>query len=838
MDDKQHRRTVKTLAALFRNEQVARPILLLGAGASACSGVPTAAELVQRLARYAFSIEKYGNENAFLLVQPSDWTPFLQNQPWYIPNRLAENFPLAVQHFLRPQDRRRRLLKHEIKYSNISSGYRALTQMVLRRLCSTIMTTNFDEVLKDALSEFKTHLRDIVEVNCTRGDLVRFHSRNPCQIIYLHGSVDYYTDCNIDDEIQKLNEDLAERLWPILAEAPLIVVGYRGSEPSIADHLLGKGIKRSFGFKYGIYWCSRDDNLHPKVTALQKQLGANFFSLGIKGFDELMTDLDTELKGEVLYVEPDPDEKAKRTWDSLPAKAASMLDVDEPLMLATLTEYCNRLKLTLIARESWEPFLLNLRLAVRENGQLVPTNGCILLFGKNPQERFSHALVTFIAQKKKQTLFQGNLLKQRQDLAELLQDESINPTLRLKNETGAEEQLAFPKRALVELVANLLVHRDYESSEFSKIEQEPGESLTFSNPGGLPERIRNMVKVQPDGTFDPVRGESECRNAIIADIFFGISQIDKAGSGLPDVQALMPKHGGRAEFICQRDNLGISVRLWQAEQKAPKNKVAIRRTDTEVYITNLLPFKAIPPKVYQMPLRTPKTKLTFESDDERDSLPVCIAPQGWLLSFGDLRRAPAFAERHGSVEHIREWDTSEFIQDPDRRRHFVWLVGRHWGFFLGRFRENGLWDDFKKKRAFFHLIKGEENTIKYISRMGRNVSRDVVKSRGENGEEHENEGIYYQIVQMSDEWAVQIKPTYVFTTSDGKTPLPARFQTNRATRRFKFDRNKSVDDDLTFWSRYFGKEGEAINLGRGWDDDLVLEIKFLFVELATEKPVA
>jgi len=453
MDDKQHQSTVKTLAALFRKGQVARPILLLGAGASVSSGVPTASDLVQRLARYAFSIEKHGNENAFLFVQPSDWQPFLQKQPWFISSGLAENFPLAVQHFLRPQDRRRRLLKQEIRYASISSGYRALTQMVLRRLCSTILTTNFDEVLKDALSEVKTHLRDIVEVNCTRGDLVRFHSRNPCQIIYLHGSVDYYTDCNIEDEVQKLDEDLAKRLWPILAEAPLIVIGYRGSEPSITDHLLGKGAKRSFGFKYGIYWCSRDPNsLHPKVTSLQKQLGANFFSLGIKGFDELMADLDAELKSEVLYVEPDPGEKAKRTWDSLPAKGASMLDVDEPLMLTTLTEYCSRLKLTPVTRESWEPFLLNLRLVLRENIQLVPTNGCILLFGKNPQERFSHALVTFITQKKKQTLFQGNLLKQRQELAELLQDESINPTLRLKNETGAEEQLAFPKRALTELV--------------------------------------------------------------------------------------------------------------------------------------------------------------------------------------------------------------------------------------------------------------------------------------------------------------------------------------------------------------------------------------------------
>jgi hypothetical protein len=113
----------------------------------------------------------------------------------------------------------------------------------------------------------------------------------------------------------------------------------------------------------------------------------------------------------------------------------------------------------------------------------------------------------------------------------------------------------------------------------------------------------------------------------------------------------------------------------------------------------------------------------------------------------------------------------------------------------------------------------------------------VVKVRGEKEDQHENEGFYYQVVQMSGELAIQIKPTYVFTGQDGITPLPPSFQTRRATRRFKFDRNKMVGDDLMFWARYLGREAESVNLGGKWGDDAILEMRYLAVELPSPKEV-
>jgi hypothetical protein len=78
---------------------------------------------------------------------------------------------------------------------------------------------------------------------------------------------------------------------------------------------------------------------------------------------------------------------------------------------------------------------------------------------------------------------------------------------------------------------------------------------------------------------------------------------------------------------------------------------------------------------------------------------------------------------------------------------------------------------------------------------------------------------------------MQIKPMYVFTATDGSTPLPAHAQTRRATRRFKFDRNKSVEDDLTFWSRLLSEASPVIDIGGIGVSDLVVSANYSQAEV-------
>lgn len=835
LNGRDHRESVAILADKLRRQHSNRPIFLLGAGSSVSSGVPTASELVWLIGRHAYAERVKGSVNALQNVMQTDARHFLGTQNWFDVNMLPECFPLAVQHLLRPQSVRRQFFQQHTRHHSIGEGYRSLGRLCQRQLCRTILTTNFDSVLREALHEHKQQLHEIVEVNQVQGDLTLFNVHRRCQIVYLHGSIDHYTDCNLPDEIQQLSQKLASRLWPTLADSPLIVVGYRGAEPSIVQHLLGKGVEESAGFKYGIYWCCRNPGeVHPQVAELAKKLPQNFSLLKIDGFDELMRNLDQELAGETCLIETHADDALSQSWDRKPLTDGSMDEIDTAALLSTLADYCEHLQLGKLDPSRLEKMLLDRQLAVQHGERIVPTNACLLLFGKDPQKRFPHAVVTIVSEQRRQSVFAGNLLRQLRDLRANLQISDINPTLRLKNETGAQDILAYAPRAITELVANMLVHRDYEVEEFSVVSHAPGLSLEFVNPGGLVPAVAQKLVITDNGNFEPVLGVSDCRNPVIADLFCGIREIDKQGSGLPDVQAQMPKHGGRAEFRVRDSNTSLEARLLQAEQQSASQSTAVRRTQTDVYTTNLLPFRLLPEKIYCLPIGDPELRRPiFESDDERAHLPMCLIAGGWMISFTDLRTTPEFTGRHGMLGLLEEWSLREFLEDEVRARHFVWLLGHYWNRHLAHFEGDGLYNDFHRKRAYFCPIPGKTRSITYTSWLGRKARREVVKERGEERKFHENEGFFYRIVEMGGEWAIQLNPTYVFTEEDGRTPIPQRLHSSRSTRRMKFDRNKMVGDDLMFWSRYIGRENEALNLGSGWADDVILDMRFVFAELPT-----
>ena len=298
--------TAGDLIYLLRAQRPTRPVLLLGAGASYRAGIPLARECVQRVAQAAYARREKGQDWRLAKPLPSDWRPYLQKQPWFIAgdDRLADNFPLAVEHLLFPQEFRREFMTELIKPVNgINEGYKRLANLMHRGLCHSVLTTNFDSLIVDALREKGPHVRDIVEINQSEGDLVRFNTYNPYQVVYLHGAVEFYRDQNLPKETERLDENLALLLRPLLKDAPLIVVGYRGFELSVVNHLLKEGAAECGNYKQGIYWClRRGETLHPHVEELAELISPNLSIVEINGFDELMVDLDEALAEEATYL--------------------------------------------------------------------------------------------------------------------------------------------------------------------------------------------------------------------------------------------------------------------------------------------------------------------------------------------------------------------------------------------------------------------------------------------------------------------------------------------------------------------------------------------------------
>lgn len=837
--------TIRTLTRIFRATNSARPVLLLGAGASFSSGVPTAAESVKRLAKRVYAEQVLGGSVPPEQVRLTEWQTWLHDQPWFLrgDDRLAENFPLVVQHLLKPAEYRKQLLLDLIQPTNgIGKGYHRLAELVVKGLVSTVLTTNFDTCLPTALGAVRHHIGHIAEVNRRAGDLNEFSLYAKAQIVWLHGRAEQYSDQNLLAEVQKLDPELVGKLIPLVADSPLVVLGYRGSEPSIMEHLLRDGAAQTNNFKNGVYWCIRKgETLHPNVEALQRRIGSNFEALEIEGFDELMDQLARGLKSEDRYLHATAKgaSGAANAFDDQLVPDATLADLDHDLMVATLKEYCEKLGRPQVTRDTLPGLLREQALLVQRGGREAPTAGCVLLFGREPQRWFPHAVISTSIGGKKRRVFEGNLITQHRDLIEWFGQKDANPILKVKKRTTHDERPAYPERALVELLVNMLVHRDYSRSDPAVIAVSPGESVRFSNPGGLPESVVAQLEVDDSGRFKPRVEVSGLRNRALCDIFFGIRAMERAGTGLVDVEHMLADRGGETEFTHDAQGERFTAVVMQPAASAGSKSVARDERPTEVFVLNFIPFVSIPDTVSVV-------KLTGSWRARPAHLPVdeagtfIVQGDEYIWSFAPLPVLHAVFGSYARQGAGRTWHRSEIEADPDRRRVLSWLLRKHFERHLRGFALRGLVMEEGKKRgrrAYFEGNSGGARCYVYDSPARKNIQRWVVKQRGPDGYKawFENEGFGFEVTQMDGVWGVRIKPFYMFTGRDAKKPLPSFVRTAKATRRMKLDRNQNVDNDLTFWGRFLSQGAQTINLGQQHVDDLILGGSFVSVEVIEEE---
>jgi hypothetical protein len=824
------------LAPLFKAGDPC-PILLLGAGASFRSGVPTAADAVRHIARLVYSEHVLRGSRPPERVKPTEWEPWLQAFPWFIhgADRLAENFPIVVQNLLTPAEYRKKVILELMQPRNgLSAGYGVVADFVMRGLVRTILTTNFDPCLPDALRARQPHIRHIYEVHRGPGDFDQFNVFNKSQIVWLHGRAEQYSDQNAVGETDTLDRDLLDRIKPLLA-SPLVVIGYRGSELSVMEGLFGQEKPGRLDFPNGVYWCLRHgESLHPHVEALQRRLGSNFKLLRIDGFDELMGELGSELAGQDSYV---AGVSSPAVGGTLPAfderliEGTSLADLDLDLTLSTMRKYCEKLKRAVATSDTLLQLLLELGFVeAGESGRV--SAGALLLFGKEPQRHFPHAVVTVTEAGKKREVYEGNLMTQHRQLLGKLESPEVNPALKVKKRRQHEERPAYPPRALVELVVNLLVHRDYESSDPATIEIIPGREVVLTNPGGLTIKLAGAVAIEGDGRFILSQGVTDQRNPSLCDIFFGISAMERAGTGLMDVVRLMTEHGGGSAFYHHAGEARFEARIAQPPASAGSKSVARSDIPTGMYVLNVLPFSVLPEALSLVELKMPWKERPRGIDFSECGPLVPVGSTLW--SFTPL---PALTALLGSMIDEEACTTvarEEAEASPDSRRILSWLLRNHWEQHLKRLEDKGLTKEEgrRKHRAYFEAKNRGPRTVVWNSPQRSGNRRDVVKRRREGARGwFENEGVGYEIVDIGGLWCIRIKPFYMFTGNDGRTPLPSFARAAKATSRVKFDRNKNVEADMLFWSSFLGGGGETINIGGRHVDDLILDSAFLTVEV-------
>ena len=824
-------KTIGHLCSLFKDGLY--PIFLLGAGASYSSGIPLAGEMVEKIARW-----EYCKENNLSTDDPrirrSDWYPWLEKQNWYRKDLgSADNFPDAVENILQPSESRR-LFFEDILDTEVPAGdgFEYMVKLMEQKRIHTVLTTNFDAVLLNLCrANRRLHHVNAIQTpyDCTT---ISTNPQRP-QLIYLHGSVQHYTDRNTLAEVNEgLNPDLVARLIPLLRDHPLIVIGYRGAEPSIMRHLLIDNAAAANGYRHGIYWCTRNsieddsDNLPLLVQALAGEIRTNFQVVSIDGFDEVMSTIWQHVRQQRTDYEPKipsvSEQLSLLPFDLQKLTKASLDDLDFPTMRARLFQYCDRMDIPVPSNvnDDWILRLLcELDIASStEEDNILPTVGGYLLFAEIPQHHIQAAQVIIqlngnprwiesvidvsgndieLIEEQLKWEIEGNLWHQLDEIYALLS--RINRSFLLKEGQHSKSVYPYPPDALREIVVNALVHRDYEKNEPIVVEIEQN-CIRVCNPGGLVQDVIEQMTTTPRDeirkTFETkikggARGIQGYRNPVVSDLFYGTADMERAGSGLPDVWQKCDENKNVVNFGPVDDNTAFEITISRRPEVVDTvTGTASSKNHFGRYASNLLEVVSLPDVIWHAGTTARRAKDVWEST-EADWLPPFMTYAERLFTFENLSTSANPLYNAIDTNDIGKKTIEEFIDIYDERS-FVWLLNTC---FFRHLEAQGLLVDKDRKRAYFPRTEEGPRTISYQARV-RRATRTVVK-RIKDYWEHKS--FWFRFERFGESWLLLLLPSYVFTT-DGKRSLLQGDLVNRySTKRQSRDYNNVIHNDLIFW---------------------------------------
>jgi len=228
-----------------------------------------------------------------------------------------------------------------------------------------------------------------------------------------------------------------------------------------------------------------------------------------------------EYKRQILEIH-----KRELYFDGQICQDASFSDIDEKKVKAFIKKARSTRKLNINENLSTKEILRKLKLL--EGNE--PTNACVLLFGKNPQDFFIQAEAKCIrfngtditADMLDFKDIEGDLFQQIDEVEKFI-FRNIRLEAWLEDEKlERQEKWAYPPKAIREALVNAIVHKDYRSKGNVQV-RIYDDRIEFWNPGKLPK----------GWTTDTLKQEhtSEPFNPLLFKMFFWVGEVDEVGSG-------------------------------------------------------------------------------------------------------------------------------------------------------------------------------------------------------------------------------------------------------------------------------------------------------------------
>lgn len=366
-----------------------------------------------------------------------------------------------------------------------------------------------------------------------------------------------------------------------------------------------------------------------------------------------------------------------------------------------------------------------------------------------------------------------------------------------------------PPLALKEIIVNALVHRDYRATEPISIEITSA-SITILNRGGLVEEVGHRVEA---GSIETEirrgrRGIKGYRNPVLADLFYGSGEMDKAGSGLSDVLRDVRNNGGDVRFGPDIENASFEVEIFSRPEAVDKTTGTASPlvATTSRYAANVIEVAHLPIQMFHAGVTTSHVSQIWRRLPQQWIPPFLLLEQRVFSFYDPEARGNPLSQilEGGDQETI---STEEFSAGAEGSRRLVQLLNFSFEAHLYRL---GLIVDKKRKRAYFPRTEEGPRSIAYQARL-RKATRTVVKTRVSKRTNQilywEHEAFSYRFERYGDTWGLLIDPGYVFSF-DGFKGLLAPERVNKlSTQRAARDYNNSVLNDLSFWL-WFISSGE------------------------------
>jgi hypothetical protein len=298
---------------------------LIGAGASAAGGIPTATDMIWDFKQRLYVSQRRAEPHSVADLSNTAVRARLQahvDASGRFPCAGAPDEYAALFEAVYPVETdRRSYLDARIAGSSASYGHIALATLMRAGHARLFWTTNFDPLLADAAARVFGSTGALGTVSLDAPDVASqliSEERWPVEI-KLHGDFRSRRLKNTSDELRHQDTLLRRLLVDCCRRYGLVVVGYSGRDDSVMG-ALEEAAGDSPSFPRGLFWLHRDAPLRPRVEKLLEQATKQGVETGrvvVENFDEALRDLLRLFEGLDTAV-LDEFATARRRWSGAP----------------------------------------------------------------------------------------------------------------------------------------------------------------------------------------------------------------------------------------------------------------------------------------------------------------------------------------------------------------------------------------------------------------------------------------------------------------------------------------------------------------------------------------